>query len=169
MFRLTEILARALEKVGSRRRSKLPPHLLVANRGEMEAYLHLRRAGYRIVATNFRVPQSRGEIDIIAWDGDVLCFIEVKTRVGEGLTPPEAAVDVGKRRHILDVARHYLRRVPGDRPPPCRFDVVSVVLGSNAQPPEIALHKHAFNWDTDRQQRTWNYRDRSLRRRWQKR
>lgn len=93
-------------------------------RGEEDAYFYLRSVGYVMVARNFRSPRRRGEIDLIAWDGNVLCFIEVKTRTSLEIKPGEAAVDRHKRREIAEVAREYLRRVP----PSCqwRFDIVSV-------------------------------------------
>ncbi len=146
-------LARILESIGRRLERRTPEHLRTARRGEMEAYLYLRRKGYRIVATNLRVAQSRGEIDLIGWDDGILCFIEVKTRTAEGLMPPEAAVNLAKKQHIFSVARRYVRRLPGNHPPPCRFDVVSIVLGDGQQAPEINLHRAAFAWDADKPRR----------------
>lgn len=131
-------------------------HLQTGNQGEAEAYVFLRRLGYRIVATNFRVPQNRGEIDLIGWDGEALCFIEVKTRVGEGMMPPEAAVDAAKRSHIRSVAQSYLRRLPGEQNPPCRFDVVSVVYPEAGAKPLLRVIKGAFRWN-HRRAREWEY------------
>jgi putative endonuclease len=121
-------------------------HLLTGRLGETEAYLHLRERGYCIVAHNYRATHNRGEIDLIGWDGDVLCFIEVKTRTGQGLTPAEAAVDTAKQDHVRSVARAYLRRLPADRYPPCRFDIVSVTFPETDGRPEIKLIKGAFRW-----------------------
>jgi putative endonuclease len=121
-------------------------HLRTGSEGETDAYLFLRGEGYRIVATNFRVPQNRGEIDLIAWDGEVLCFVEVKTRTGEGLVPPEAAVGGAKQSHIRSVARSYLHRLPGEQDPPCRFDVVSVTYPGQGRKPMLKLIKGAFRW-----------------------
>lgn len=131
-------------------------HLETGSRGETATYLFLRDEGYRIVATNFRVPQNRGEIDLIAWDGEVLCFIEVKTRVGEGMMPPEAAVDAAKRAHIRSVARSYLRRLPGPQKPSCRFDVVTVIYPAEGAKPVLRLIKGAFRW-SDHKAREWEY------------
>ena len=61
-----------------------PRHQRTGTRGEEDAYFHLRKLGYAIVARNFRTPRCRGEIDLIGWDEDVLCFIEVKTRTLHG-------------------------------------------------------------------------------------
>ena len=112
--------------------------------------IYLRSLGYRIVAKNFRTPHEHGEIDMIGWDDGVLCFVEVKTLTKVILAPPEMAVDAEKRRHIRSVARRYVRRLRSDRPPPCRFDVVSVVLGDEHRGPMIRLHKGAFAWKVAR-------------------
>jgi putative endonuclease len=116
--------------------SKSPSHQLTGRRGEEAAYFHLRKLGYTIVARNFRSPRCRGEIDLIAWDNDVLCFIEVKTRSTRDIKPGEAAVDRHKRREIAAVARDYLRHLP----PSCqwRFDVVSVYYDAKVGAPNLA-------------------------------
>jgi putative endonuclease len=147
MFRFDEFVTRSLEFASRRLKRTAPEHLATGERGEMEAYFYLRRLGYCIVATNFRVPQSRGEIDLVGWDKETLCFIEVKTRTDAGLAPPETAVTLEKKRHILSVARRYIRRLPGKWPPPCRFDVVSIVLGKGDRPRDISLFKGAFHWE----------------------
>lgn len=144
----TESLVRALQKLASRKRK--PDHLALGQHGESEAYFYLRRLGYRIVATNFRVPRDRGEIDLIGWDKDVLCFVEVKTRTDDSFAPPFTAVTPEKQKHILAVAKAYLRRLPGESRPPCRFDVVSVVPAINGQRPQITLRKGAFSWGAGR-------------------
>lgn len=146
MIWLLKLITQSLQRVQRALPQRRTAHLQTGSQGETAAYLFLRGEGYRIVATNFRVPQNRGEIDLIAWDGEVLCFIEVKTRVGEGMLPPESAVDAAKRSHIRSVARGYLRRLPGQQNPPCRFDVVSVIYPHEAGKPAIRLIKRAFQW-----------------------
>ena len=141
---LLKLITQALQLAQRVLPQRRTAHLRTGSQGETAAYLFLRGKGYRIVATNFRVPQNRGEIDLIAWDGDVLCFVEVKTRVGEGLVPPEAAVDAAKTSHIRSVARSYLRRLPGEQNPPCRFDVVSVSYAEAESKPMLKLIKGAF-------------------------
>jgi putative endonuclease len=118
-----------------------PAHLTTGTRGEEDAYFYLRKQGYTIVARNYRSPRSRGEIDLIAWDHDVLCFVEVKTRTSREIKPPEAAVDRHKRREVAEVARDYLRRLP----PSCqwRFDIVSVYYASTSPRPQIELFRNA--------------------------
>jgi putative endonuclease len=118
-----------------------PMHQRTGVRGEEEAYFFLRKLGYTIVARNFRSPRCRGEIDLIGWDADVLCFIEVKTRTSRDVKTPEAAVDRHKRREVAQVAREYLRRLP----PSCqwRFDIVSVYYDSRASRPQIEVFRNA--------------------------
>src|SRR5713101_8341469 len=87
-------------------------HQRTGRRGEEDAYFYLRKLGYIMVARNFRSPRRRGEIDLIGWDKDVLCFIEVKTRTSRAVKPAEAAVGRAKRRELNAVAQEYLRRLP---------------------------------------------------------
>lgn len=111
---------------------KTPPHQRLGRRGEEDAYFHLRKLGYVMVARNFRSPHYRGEIDLIAWHKNILCFIEVKTRTSADIKPAEAAVDRAKLRELARVAHDYLRRLP----PSCqfRFDTVSVYYGASNLP-----------------------------------
>jgi putative endonuclease len=121
---------------------KIAPHHRTGRRGEEAAYFHLRTLGYTMVARNFRSPRCRGEIDLIGWEDDVLCFIEVKTRTTRDVKPGEAAVDRHKRRLVAAVVRDYLRRFP----PSCqwRFDVVSVYyLESKASQPQIEVFRNS--------------------------
>lgn len=150
MLWFTKLVARSLNAASYHFGRREPDHLRIARRGEMEAYFYLRDHGYRIVAKNFRAPHNRGEIDLIGWELGVLCFVEVKTHAHAGLVPPEMAVDAAKQHHILSVARRYVRRLPGDGPPRCRFDVVSVVLGDGKHEPRIKLYKGAFSWSNAR-------------------
>src|SRR5260370_38845044 len=91
---------------------KIAAHHRTGRRGEEAAYFHLRKLGYTMVARNFRSPRCRGEIDLVGWEGDVLCFVEVKTRTTRDVKPGEAAVDRHKRRQIAAVIRESLRRLP---------------------------------------------------------
>ncbi len=114
-------------------------------RGETLAYWYLRRLGYTVVRRNYRAPHRRGEIDLIAWDGDVLAFVEVKTRTTPTAGPPERGVDPDQQQQLRAMARDYLsRRRLGQVP--CRFDVVGLEARPGAAP-AVRLHKGAFGPD----------------------
>ena len=118
-----------------------PLHQRTGTRGEEDAYFHLRQLGYKIVARNFRTPRCRGEIDLIGWDEEVLCFIEVKTRTSHDVKSAAAAVDRHKRREMAEVAREYRRLVP----PTCqwRIDIVSVYYDRSTPRPLIEVFRNA--------------------------
>jgi putative endonuclease len=140
---LTRVVIRSLDWFADRMIAPggLPGHLRLGVRGEEDAYFHLRKKGYVIVSRNFRSPRHRGEIDLIGWERDVLCFIEVKTRTSRDVKSAEAAVDRHKRREVAQVARDYLRRLPTS----CqwRFDVVSVYYDSRNPHPQIEVFRNA--------------------------
>jgi putative endonuclease len=108
--------------------------------GEDIAHRRLRRAGCTVVARNYRPPSGGVEIDLVAWDGKVLAFVEVKTRASGEFGPPERAVDLEKQGFLVRAARHYARRA-GVGWEHVRFDIVSVVLG---RPPQVDWIKDAF-------------------------
>jgi len=112
-----------------------------AGRGEEAAVAYLRGQGYRIIARNWRC--RLGEIDIVARDGDVLVFVEVKSRRSSAFGTPQAAVDARKQRKLSLVALQYLQaeRVS---PGPARFDVVAVTLRDGGI--EIELFRNAFDF-----------------------
>jgi putative endonuclease len=116
------------------------PGLAWGRRGEDLAHRYLRKAGYTIVARNYRTRSGSGEVDLIGWDGSVLAFVEVKTRATEEFGAPERAVDEDKQHHLLVAARDYVRKADLDWAL-ARFDVVSVVM---TEPPRITLQKDAF-------------------------
>src|SRR5437588_6914521 len=103
-------------------------HFELGARGEALAIEHLERFGYRIVAANFSLPIGRNtrdvivnaEIDVVAYDGRTLCFIEVKTRATDDFAAPQANVDLRKRRQIARAARGY-RRMLGLMGAPYRY------------------------------------------------
>lgn len=108
--------------------------------GEDMAHRFLRSRGCTVVARNYRTLSGSGEIDLVAWDGAKLAFIEVKTRASEEFGPPESAVDAEKRERLERAARDYARRA--DIPwRDTRFDIVSIVLD---QPPRIEWLRDAF-------------------------
>ena len=121
---------------------KSAPHLLTGRAGEEDAYFYLRRHGYIVVARNWRTRRRRGELDLVAWDGDTLCFVEVKTRTTRDVQPPEAAVNRAKMRELSAMAREFCRRLPA--PPSTRFDILSLYRDNPHAPPQITLFKNAF-------------------------
>src|SRR5713101_9925231 len=147
--------------------NQLAPHFELGRRGEALAIERLERAGYRIVAANFRLPIGRNtrdvivnaEIDVVAYDGPTLCFIEVKTRGTDEFAPPQVNVDRRKRRQIARAARGY-RRMLGLIDAPHRYDVVTVVSTASAKQinaePRIELLK---NFWTDEKLRKRNWRE----------
>ncbi len=108
--------------------------------GEDAACNFLKRQGYRIVERNFR--NNLGEIDIIARDHDIVCFIEVKTRNSNFFGSPFESVTSAKQRKITQVAQSYLK-FKGSDDVRARFDVVAVYLeGDRCQSVEVI--KDAF-------------------------
>ena len=129
--------------------------------GERIAAEFLRTNGYRLVLSNFKVPIGRnskgvaatGEIDIIALEGETICFVEVKTRTSDQFAAPLASVTRRKQRQITRTARVY-RRIFGVSEMPFRFDVVSIVLNPAAAP-EIELAK-GFWSESSFRKKVWN-------------
>jgi putative endonuclease len=112
--KLTKIAVRALDAVTPRRKKNsqaVPEHLITGKRGEEAAYFYLRELGYVMVARNWKSRRRKGEIDLVGWDNDALCFIEVKTRSTRDVKPAEAAVDRDKQRELRAMAREYLWRM----------------------------------------------------------
>ena len=110
------------------------------NKGEDLAASILVKKGYQIVERNYRY--GKGEIDLIAKDGDVLVFIEVKARKNLEYGPPELAVTKGKQRQIRKIAEAYLyEKEITDMD--CRMDVIAVQFYQN-QKPRINHIENAF-------------------------
>ncbi len=115
------------------------PRRALGRAGEEAAVEELGRRGYRILARNHAC--RAGEVDIVAQDGDCLCFVEVRTRSRSGIAPA-ATVDAAKQRRIVAAARDYLYRHPAEAP--IRFDVVAVSrVASGAL--EVDVLRNAFD------------------------
>jgi putative endonuclease len=142
--RLTKVTLQALDWliIRSGHAEGKSEHQQTGQRGEEAAYFYLRQLGYVMVARNFRSPRRRGEIDLVGWDSDVLCFIEVKTRTTRDIKPAHVAVDRDKQRELIGMAREYLHHVRGN--PPWRVDVISVYFEEPAVQPQMELFKNAF-------------------------
>ena len=113
---------------------------VLGDEGERAAARFLEGRGYRILERNYRT--RRGEIDLIAQDGRILVFVEVKVRLDDRFGGPAAAITRAKQARIARLAQQYLawRRV-GDRT--CRFDVV-LIWGADPKTQRIELLPGAF-------------------------
>ena len=94
--------------------------------GEVKAAEFIKSKGYKIIKTNYKT--ALGEIDIIALDGDVLVFIEVKTRSSDEYGAPSEAVNIKKQEKYYKTATYYLQREKKLNSP-CRFDVIEIENG----------------------------------------
>ena len=129
------------------------------DRGERLAAEFLEKNGYRIVMANFEAPIGRnsrevqviGEIDIVAIDGETLCFVEVKTRRDLEFAGPLTNVDLRKQRTVTRTARAY-RRIFSIQEMPHRFDVVTVV--GDGDDSKVELHQ-AFWSESKFRKRKW--------------
>jgi putative endonuclease len=110
--------------------------------GEDLAVRELERRGYAVIARRWRC--SRGEIDIVARDGETLVFVEVKARDGADFGGGAEAITDAKRRRLVRLALEYLSRErSADRP--CRFDVIAVDVSDT---PAVTLYQNAFDAGT---------------------
>ena len=107
--------------------------------GEAIAVGQLKKAGYKIIETNYRT--KLGEIDIIAKDKDTIVFVEVKARRSVHYGSPKWAVTPKKQRKISIVALYYLKST-NQSSAKARFDVVTVAL--NQDTPQTEIIKNAF-------------------------
>lgn len=141
--------------------------IALGQRGEKLAAEYLEAVGYKLVAANFTIPVGRNlrgaliqtEVDLIAYEGATLCFIEVKTRTSDWFAAPEANVDLRKQRQVARAARAY-RRLFGLKGSQYRFDVVSVTIApvdaiGPSAPPQIQLLKNFWRDDKFRK-RNWS-------------
>jgi putative endonuclease len=133
------------------READLPAHLLTGMEGEQAACFYLLRKGYTVVARRWSAGNQPGDLDLVAWQGPILCFFEVKTRTARDLTPAETAVDLHKRNVLRRLARQYIRQLPGGSAPQVRFDVISTYL-EPGKPADFMHFKNAFGWREARRQ-----------------
>jgi putative endonuclease len=137
-----------LNRLATKRgRNAMPAHLAVGIEGEDAVLFYLQRKGYTVVARRWSSGDVPGDVDLIAWDGPMLCFVEVKTRTAHDLTPAETAVDEHKRNVLRRLARRYVRQLPQQTAPPVRFDVISVYLVPG-YPREFQHFERSFGWET---------------------
>ena len=142
-------------------------HLTLGQLGEAYAAAFLKQSGYQLVAANFELPVGRNrrnalinaELDLIAYDGPTLCFIEVKTRASDWFATPEVNVDRRKRRQIARAARVYRQMLDlGEEP--YRYDVVTIVLTDEPTAvPQIELLKNYWQEESLKKRRWQNFYD----------
>jgi putative endonuclease len=141
------------------------PHIDLGRRGERLAAEYLRARGFEPVASNFKLNVGRNrrgavvqaEIDLVAYEGPLLCFVEVKTRRSDRFAAPEANVDLRKQRQVTRAARAY-RRLLGLQNAPHRYDVVTVIIpppdADGREPaPRVELLRNFWTEDKFRKRR----------------
>lgn len=101
---------------------------------EADACRFLKQRGYKILARNWRT--RTGEVDIIAREGEILVFVEVKARSGSGFGGPAAAVNAAKQQRIISAALSFIEETECTLP--MRFDVVAILPG------KVSLYQDAF-------------------------
>lgn len=112
--------------------------------GEKKAAEYLKNNGYNIITTNYRYGRL-GEIDIIAYDGDYLCFVEVKTRSSLSYGTPAEAVTRAKQNRIKKLAQIYISQNSLFEAN-IRFDIMEIFIAKDIRDPvsNINLIKNAF-------------------------
>ena len=116
------------------------PHLLLGRKGERIACLYLIGQGFDILARRYRA--RRGELDLIALEGDTLAFVEVKTRASREFGDPWEFVGWEKQQSLRLAGEEFIARYDLGRYA-YRFDIVAVIApGTGRQ--EIALYRNAF-------------------------
>ena len=108
--------------------------------GEAQVANFLREKGYRLEASGYHC--RFGEIDIIAWDGPMLCFVEVKTRTNVDMALPREYVTKKKQAKLKKTALFFL--ADNDLDCPCRFDVAEAYAENPDVPPRIVYLEDAF-------------------------
>jgi len=114
--------------------NSIPSSHIKGKQAERRAALYLAAQGYTLLAYNYHT--RRGEIDLIARDGDCLVFVEVKSRSSDRFGTPEEAITSKKRQRLSWAARHYLMCHPWALD--VRFDVVTLFRG------QITLYQNAL-------------------------
>jgi putative endonuclease len=116
------------------------PHLLMGRKGERVACRYLMKRGFDILARRFHA--RRGELDLVALEGSVLVFIEVKTRASKEFGDPWEFVDWEKQQSLQFAADEFIARYDLGQYA-YRFDVIAVIA-PDTQGQEIALYRNAF-------------------------
>jgi putative endonuclease len=127
------------------RRGHLTDDHALGRRGEDIAQRFLQLSGMIVVDRNYRMASGAGEVDLVAWEGDILVFVEVKSRQTIEHGAPDRAIGPQKQSSLLRTAREYARHaeVPWQK---VRFDVVNVVFDTT--PPSVTHFRDAFGSKT---------------------
>ena len=128
----------------SDRKPAAPKTAETGKAGERLAVRALKRAGYRVLATNWRT--RGGEIDIVAEQNGTIVFVEVKTRRSDSFAAPELAVNSKKRRKLARAAWRFLERNSATERD-CRFDIVSILNEPESGRPKVEIIPNAFQVD----------------------
>lgn len=110
--------------------------------GEKIAEGYLKKHGYTILEKNYRT--RFGEVDIIAKEGEIICFVEVKTRTGTDFGLPQEAVNFKKQNKIIRAALAYIteNKFKGT----WRIDVVAILIDKNKKTHNIELIRNATSF-----------------------
>lgn len=128
------------------RRFRAQPHSVAKGKlAEDRAVAWLRRQGYRVIDRNVR--SAGGELDLVARDGDTLCFVEIRARTSRAFGGAVGSIDARKRAKLVRAAHAYLARHPHDGP--CRFDVLGLDVARKGDDgrPRFTLLRGAFQAD----------------------
>ncbi|MEA2012472.1 MAG: YraN family protein [Verrucomicrobiota bacterium] len=121
-------------------RKKKAKHIILGEKGEKIAVKLLKKLGFKILCKNYKA--GKKEIDIIALDGLVLCFVEVKTREENPFSRPADAIGDDKRNNLNIAAKHYLYKI--DKPTVrYRFDAIEVIC-EKSKLKELKYYPNAF-------------------------
>lgn len=112
----------------------------MGRRGEDLAHRYLRNKGLMVLARNYRPSGGEAEVDIVARDGNVVVFVEVKARATADFGAPDRAIGDEKQKNIVRAARAYATRA-GLEWNSVRFDTISIVF---TDPPSIFHQQDAF-------------------------
>lgn len=168
-FRFTFAVVNSSPTENSSSEKSTSKRIALGKIGEEYAAAHLEQAGYRIVAANVVLPVGRdrqgrtahAELDLVAYEGKTLCFVEVKTRGSDWFAPPQVNVDRRKRRQIARAARAY-RQMLGIIDDPFRYDVVTVVITNEEDgmvTPEIEVLRNFWTEERVRNRRFERFYD----------
>ena len=107
-------------------------------RSEIDGATYLRSIGFRVIGSSYRTRE--GEIDLIAWEGNTLVFVEVKAL--HSAEPPEGAVGYRKQQRVMRAAKAYMAQYRL-HDAACRFDVLAVTVLEGTKP-QFRLLRDAF-------------------------